>query len=144
MKTLLHTTLLLLTSVSLFADTAVKAGPRKGRLLELSPTQSAEFFVEKDRSISIAFYDAAMKAQAPAAQIVTATAEAPTGKTKLDFATKGNLLIATAPLPAGEDYQVVVQVKPDATSKPKNFRIKLLLYTCKECGNAEYACICDH
>ena len=144
MKTLLHTTLLLLTSISLLADTAVKAGPRKGRLLEVSPTQSAEFFVEKDRSISIAFYDAAMKAQPPAAQVVTVTAEAPTGKTKIDFAPKGSLLVATAPLPAGEDYQVVVQVKPDANSKPKNFRVKLLLYTCKECGNAEYACICDH
>jgi hypothetical protein len=143
MKTFLHT-LLLLACTTAFADSSVKAGPRKGRLLELSPTQSAEFFVEKDRSISIAFYDVAMKAQPPAAQVVTATAEAPTGKTKIDFAPKGNLLVATAPLPVGEDYQVVVQVKPDANSKPKNFRIKLLLYTCKECGNAEYACICDH
>ncbi|MDI1312231.1 hypothetical protein [Prosthecobacter sp.] len=144
MKTLLRTLLLLVTLSSAIADTAVKAGPRKGRLLEISPTQSAEFFVEKDRTISIAFYDAALKAQPPAAQVVTATAETPAGKTKIDFAPKGKLLLATAPLPTGEDYQVVIQVKPDANSKPKNFRIKLLLYTCKECGNAEYACICDH
>jgi hypothetical protein len=28
-------------------------------------------------------------------------------------------------------------------AKTKNFRIKLQLYICKACGNAEYACTCD-
>lgn len=143
MKTLLNIALLLaLTTTSALADKTVKAGPRKGRVLEMSG-QNAEFFVEKDRTISIAFYDAEMKAQSASTQVVTATAEAPDGKARLDFEKKGNLLVSKAPLPDGEGYTVVVQVKADAEAKPKNFRIPLVLHTCKGCGNAEYACICD-
>ena len=143
MKTLLHTLAILALAVApALADKTVKAGPRKGRVLELAG-QNAEFFVEKDRTISIAFYDAAMKAQPAAAQVVTATAEAPSGKAKLEFEKKGDLLVSKAPLPEGEGYQVVVQVKTTPDAKSKNFRIKLLLYTCKGCSNPEYACICD-
>ncbi|MCB1245274.1 MAG: hypothetical protein KDN04_21340, partial [Verrucomicrobiae bacterium] len=100
-------------------------------------------FVEKDRTVSIAFYDPALKAQPVAAQIITATAEAPTGKVKLEFEKKGDLLVSKTPLPEGEHYLVVVQVKTDAEAKSKNFRIPLDLNLCKPCGNAEYACICD-
>ena len=143
MKTLIHILAILALAVApALADKTVKAGPRKGRVLELQG-QNAEFFVEKDRTISIAFYDAAMKAQPAAAQVVTATAEAPSGKAKLEFAKKGNLLISSAPLPEGEGYQVVVQVKTTADAKSKNFRIPLLTHTCKGCSNPEYACICD-
>lgn len=143
MKTLLNILIIAaLATTSAFADAKVKAGPRKGLILDLGVKQ-AEFFVEKDRTISIAFYDAGMKAQPAAAQVVTATAEAPGGKTKLEFEKKGNLLVSKAPLPAGEGYTVVVQVKADAETKPKNFRIPLVLHTCKGCSNPEYACICD-
>ena len=131
----------LLTATVLFAIT-VKAGPRKGRILEVA-NQQAEFFIEKDRTISIAFYDSAMKPQPAAAQEVTATAEAPTGKVKLEFEKKGDLLVSKTPLPAGEHYTIVVQVKPTADAKPKNFRIPLDLSECGKCHNPEYACICD-
>lgn len=127
---------------SALADATVKAGPRKGRVLEME-NQNAEFLVEKDRTISIAFYDAALKAQPAADQVVTATAEAPTGKVKLEFEKKGDLLVSKTPLPAGEHYTIVVQVKATADAKSKNFRIPLDLSVCKGCGNAEYACICD-
>lgn len=142
MKTLLNILALtaLITSPAL-ADSSVKAGPRHGRVLEM-PGQNAEFFVEKDRTISIAFYDAAMKAQPAAAQVVTATAEAPNGKAKLEFVKKGDLLVSKAPLPEGEGYTIVVQVKPDAEAKSKNFRVPLVLHICKGCSNAEYACTC--
>jgi hypothetical protein len=143
MKTLLRilTVLALVISPAL-ADAKVKAGPRKGRILELEGV-NAEFFVEKDRTISIAFYDAAGKKQAAAAQVIIATAEAPGAKTKLEFEKKGDLLVSKAPLPAGEGYQVVVQAKTSADAKPKNFRIKLETHICKGCSNAEYACTCD-
>ena len=78
-----------------------------------------------------------------AGQVVTATAEAPSGKTKLEFEKKGNLLVSKAQLPAGEGYIVVVQVRTTADAKSKNFRIPLILHTCKGCNNAEYACVCD-
>ena len=143
MKTLLHlVTLIALATGSAFADAKVKAGPRKGLILDLGGKQ-AEFFVEKDRTISIAFYDAAMKAQPTSTKVFAATAEAPTGKTKLEFEKKGDILVSKTPLPAGEGYQVVVQAKTSADAKAKNFRIKLELHECSKCHNPEYACICD-
>ena len=143
MKTLLHLiTLLALATTSAFADAKVKAGPRKGLILDLGGKQ-AEFFVEKDRSISIAVYDAALKAQPATTEVITATAEAPSGKAKIAFEVKDGKLVSTTKLPEGEGYQVVVQAKSTPDAKTKNFRIKLELHTCKECGNAEYACTCD-
>ncbi len=142
MKALFSTlAILALTLAPALADKNVKAGPRKGVLLGTSP--SAEFFVEKDRFVSIAFYGASMKAQAPSAQVVTATAEAPSGKAKIEFEKKGDLLVSKTPLPEGEGYQVVLQIKDSADAKAKNFRIKLLTHTCHSCGNPEYACTCD-
>jgi hypothetical protein len=141
-KVLLTLALLAVAIAPALADKHVKAGPRKGLLMEL-PGKNAEFFVEKDRTISIAFYDAAMKAQAAAGEVVTATAEAPSGKAKIEFEKKGDLLVSKTPLPEGEGYQVVVQARPSAEAKPKNFRIKLELHTCKGCSNPEYACTCD-
>ena len=141
-RRILTASLLLAVTGSALADIAIKAGPRKGRVLELEG-QNAEFFVEKDRTISIAFYDTAMKAQPAAIQIVSATAEAPTGKVKLEFEKKGEMLVSKAPLPEGEHYTIVVQVKTAAEAKSKNFRIPLDLSVCKGCSHAEYACICD-
>ncbi len=134
--------ILALAAAPAFADKTVKAGPRKGRILEIDK-QNAEFFVEKDRTISIAFYDAAGKQQPAADQVITATAEAPKGKAKLEFEKKGDLLVSKTPLPEGEGYQVVVQAKASADAQPKNFRIKLQTHICKSCSNPEYACTCD-
>lgn len=143
MKTLLNILVIAaLATTSAFADAKVKAGPRKGLLLELGG-KSAEFFVEKDRTISIAVYDAAMKAQPATTEIITATAEVPSGKTKIAFEVKDGKLVSTTKLPEGEGYQIVLQAKATPDAKPKNFRIKLQLHTCEKCGNPEYACICD-
>ncbi|MFZ2281078.1 MAG: hypothetical protein WAW39_24980 [Prosthecobacter sp.] len=145
MKTLLNILIIAtLVSTSAFADSKVKAGPRKGLLLYLEGCH-AEFFVEKDRTISIAFYEASIgdKAQPIGERTATATAEAPSGKVKLEFEKKGDLLVSKAPLPEGEGYTVVMQVKETPSEKPTNFRIKLLLHECEKCHNPEYACICD-
>lgn len=143
MKTLLHIlTVLSLAVAPALADAKVKAGPRKGRILELEG-QNAEFFIEKDRTISIAFYNASGKQQPATDQIFVANAEAPGAKTKLEFEKKGDLLVSKAPLPAGEGYQIVVQAKTSADAKSKNFRIKLETHICKGCSNPEYACTCD-
>lgn len=127
---------------SALADATVKAGPRKGRVLELEK-QNAEFFVEKDKKVSIVFYDAELKNPSVGDQIVTATAEAPSGKVKLEFEKKDGQLVSKTALPEGEHYTVVVQVKATADAKPKNFRIPLDLKVCGGCSHAEYACICD-
>lgn len=144
MKTLLNILIIAaLATTSAFADSKVKAGPRKGLILDLGGKQ-AEFFVEKDRTISIAVYDASMKTLPASTEVVTATAEAPNGKTKLVFENKDGKFISTTKLPDGEGYQVVVQAKSAPDTKTKNFRIKLVLHTCGgPCGNPEYACTCD-
>lgn len=125
------------------ADAAVKAGPRKGLIMEI-PGKNAEFFVDEKRKVSIAFYDAAMKQVTPAGEVVSAVAEAPSGKVKLEFERNGDNLVSKTPLPAGEGYQVVVQIKPSADAKAKNFRVKFLSHICGECHNPEYACTCSH
>jgi hypothetical protein len=143
MKSILRILTVLALAVSpALADAKIKAGPRKGRILELDG-QNAEFFVEKNRTVSIAFYDAAGKQQAPARQVVNATAETKGGKARLEFEKKGELLVSKTPLPEGEGYQVVVQAKTSADAKPKNFRIKLQTEICGPCKNPEYACTCD-
>jgi hypothetical protein len=143
MKKIITTLTLLFTVSMLLAEENVEAGPRKGRMLKFGGS-NAEFLIEKDRTISIAFYDTAKKQQAPAAQSITATAEAPSGKKKLDFEKKGDLLVSKEPLPEGKGYNIVVQAKETAEAKPQNFRIKLETSTCAECNNPEYACICAH
>lgn len=120
-----------------------KGGPRGGRFLEKT-TPEAEFFVEKDRTVSIKFYDAAGKTVPPADQSVTVLADAKGEKQRVEFEKKGDALVSKGPLPEGDDYNLVVQFKQTADAKPQNFRFKLNLATCGECKRAEYACTCDH
>jgi hypothetical protein len=142
MKTLLNLLIIAaLATTSAFADAKVKAGPRKGLLLDLGGKQ-AEFFVEKDRSISIAVYDAALKAQPASTEVITATAEAPSGKVKIEFEKKGDLLVSKTKLPEGEGYQVVLQAKSTPKPRPKTSASSSKPTSCKGCGNPEYACTC--
>ncbi len=117
-------------------------GPKGGRILT-TDAPHAEFFVEKDRSVVVSLYDKDMKPLAVSGQVVSATAEAKTGKVKLDFIEKNGALVSTAPLPEGDDYNVVVQIRDNATARPKNYRVLFHDEVCDECKRAEYACICD-
>ena len=121
-------------------DKKIVAGPSGGRLLEKTEPR-AEFFMEKDRTVRITFYDASLKPVAAAAQTVTVIAD---GKTKLEFEKKGDVLVSKTKLPEGDGYSVVVQFKASAEARPQNFRFKLELYTCGGCQRAEYACTCGH
>jgi len=117
-------------------------GPKGGRILT-TDAPHAEFFVEKDRSVVVSLYDKDMKPLPVSGQVVSATAEAKTGKVKLDFIEKNGALVSTAPLPEGDDYNVVVQIRDNATARPKNYRVLFHDEVCDECKRAEYACICD-
>jgi hypothetical protein len=116
--------------------------PQGGRVLATKPLQ-AEFFVQPDNRVSITFYDENMKPVAPSQQIVKLIAEAPSGKATLDFEKTTDAFVSTAPLPEGDGYRVVVQIKPAANAKPQNFRIDYHPEICGECKFAEYACICE-
>ncbi len=141
----------LLLLIALAASTAfpasaadqMEAGPRGGRLVGLEG-RKAEFFVEPDRTVTVSFYDEASQPVVPEGQVVTASVEAPSGKSRLAFEPRGELLASTIPLPEGEGYTIVLQIRPSADAKPRNFRITYLAHECAECKRPEYACTCNH
>lgn len=135
--------LALATNLSQAAEKKIVGGPKGGRLLDNEPPR-AEFFVEKDRKVTITFYDKDLKPVAAGEQVVNVVAEPKSGKTKLEMEKKGDVLVSKTALPEGDDYNVVVQVKSTPDAKPKNFRIPLATSECGGCKRAEYACICDH
>lgn len=143
MKILPLASLLLLSTTVALAAAKMAAGPKGGRLLDTAPHQ-AEFFVTKERRVEVTFYDAARKPVAPGTQVLTVIAEPKSGRMPLDLEKTATGFRSTQPLPAGEPYRVVVQVREDPTSRPKNYRIEFNLETCAECQHAEYACTCEH
>jgi hypothetical protein len=123
------------------ADQKVLAGPKGGRLLEKTEPK-AEFYLEKDHTATITFYDAALKPVPVAAQSVTVIADAKGGKATVEFEKKGNVLVSKTKLPEGEGYNLVVQFRPSADATPQNLRFKLDTHICGGCKRAEYACNC--
>lgn len=117
-------------------------GPKGGKLLENAPPR-AEFFVEKDGKVVITFYDAKLKPVPLGEQSVTVVAQAKR-KATLELEKKDGTLVSKTPLPEGDGYLVVVQIKAKPDAKPQNFRIKYETHTCAECKRPEYACICGH
>jgi len=123
-------------------DHAHKATPNGGRLLDKTEPH-AELVIEKDRSVTINFYDDDMKPIAVTSQTVTVIANA-TPKVTLEFEKQGDSLVSKAKLPEGEGYTLVVQFRKEANAKPVNLRFKLDLHTCGGCQRAEYACTCGY
>ena len=116
-------------------------GPKGGRILT-TDAPHAEFFVEKDRTVTVTFYDKALKPVAATGQVVAATAEAKSGKVQLAFTEKNGAFVSKTALPEGDDYNVVVQIKDNASARPKNYRVLFHDEICGECKRAEYACVC--
>jgi glucan biosynthesis protein len=131
------------TSAAEKHDHAHKATPKGGRLLDKTEPH-AEFVVEKDRTVTINFYNDEMKPVAATTQTVTVIAEAKSGKATLQFEKKGDSLASKTKLPEGDGYNVVVQFRQTADAKPVNLRFKLDMHICGGCKRAEYGCICDH
>jgi hypothetical protein len=144
MKTIRNLALSVITLAVSAAAFAAKPipGPKGGRVLT-TDAPHVEFFVEKDRTVTVSFYDKALKPVALTGQVVSATAEAKTGKVQLAFAEKNGALTSKTALPAGDDYTVVVQVRDNASARPKNYRVLFHDEVCAECKRAEYACVCD-
>ena len=118
-------------------------GPKGGRLLDGTEPR-AEFFVEKDNTVTITFYDDALKPVAVAEQTVTVIADAEGNKSTLEFEKKGDVLVSKIALPEAEGLNLVIQIKQNAEAKPMNFRFTLEKGMCGMCKRAEYACICEH
>ena len=131
---------LLATSIALAAKPV--PGPKGGKIVT-NEAPHVEFFVEKDRTVTVSFYDKDLKPVTPSGQVVSAVAEAKTGKVNLAFSAKDGALVSSAPLPEGGGYRVVVQVRDSAQAKPRNYRLEFHEAVCGECKRSEYACICE-
>lgn len=144
MKSIRHLTLIAIAAVATVTALAAKPAPGpKGGKIVTSDSPHVEFFVAADRTVVVSFYDKDLKAVAPGSQVVTAVAEAKTGKANLSFSPKDGSLVSTAPLPEGDGYRIVLQVRDTAGAKPKNYRVEYHDEVCGECKRAEYACVCD-
>jgi hypothetical protein len=148
----MKTTLLLLTLAGVLclglaplnaAEKKIASSPRGGRLLEKAAPQ-AEFFVEKDRTVTVAVYDDKRQPLPVGNQVVTVITEASGGKVRMELTRKDGRLVSQMPLPAGEGYTIVVLLKAREDAKSQNFRCKLELHECTGCKLAEYACVCGH
>lgn len=124
-------------------DHALVGGPKGGRLLEHTEPQ-AEFFVEKDNTVTITFYDDALKPVPAAEQSVLVITEENGAKTNVEFEKKGDVLMSKGKLPQAHALNLVVQFKQTPDAKPKNFRFVLEDHICEVCKRVEYACICVH
>src|SRR5262245_23626532 len=83
------------------ADKKHLGGPKGGRFFEKTDPK-AEFFLEKDHTAIITFYDPAMKPVPAAAQTVTVIADAKNGKQTVEFQKKGDVLVSRTKLPEGD------------------------------------------
>jgi hypothetical protein len=120
-----------------------EAGPHGGRVLTAIQPH-AEFFVTADRKVQITFLGEDGKAIPPAAQTVTVTAGERSAPTKLTFIKSGEVLVSEQPLPDGNDFPTVVQIKDTPEAKAVVEKFNLNLSPCPGCKLAEYACICSH
>lgn len=118
-------------------------GPKGGRLLENTDPR-AEFYVEKDNTVTVSFYDDTLKPVAATDQSVTVIAETNGEKTQLEFEKKGDVLVSKGNLPETKSPNLVVQFRQSAEAKPINFRFALEKGMCDVCKRSEYACICEH
>ena len=133
--------LALATNVSAVDEKKPIPGPQGGKLLENDPPR-AEFFVKKDRSVAITFYDEALKPVPATDQTAVIWADAKSGRVKLETEKKDGVLVSKQLLPEGEGYNVVVQLKSAPDAKAQSFRIHYHTEPCEKCKLAEYACIC--
>jgi hypothetical protein len=117
------------------------AGPKGGKILN-EDAPRAEFFVETDHTVTLSFYGADMKPVPVTTQSAVVYADAKSGRAKLEFEKKGDALVSKTPLPSGDGYNVMVQLKSAPDAKAENFKVSYHTEPCSECKMAEYACIC--
>ena len=121
----------------------VVAGPNGGRVLtDVEP--HLEFLVNDDRTVTITALDDHNKAAKITGQTVKLVAGKRSKPTKLTFSAKDGKLVSSGKLPAGNDFPVVVQIKPKKGAKSVNAKFNLNLKDCPTCDYKEYACACDH
>ncbi|MEO1857034.1 MAG: hypothetical protein ABGY95_06675 [Rubritalea sp.] len=121
----------------------IKAGPNKGRMIS-GVTPQAEFFVMNDGRVKISFFDADMKAVAPAGETVSVITGERISPLELSFEAEGYALLSKEVLPKGNYFPTVVAIKTGADSEEVVSKFTLNLSDCSSCDNKEYSCECHH
>jgi len=143
MKTKMIAIVFLAAELAIASAAEKLSAPNHGRIIDAVDPR-AEFLISSDQKIEIRFLDAAGKAIAPTAQVVTVTMGDRTKPTKLLFIRVGDTLVSDRAIPAGKELPVVVKIQNGPDAKPVYAKFNLNLATCPTCSNAEYACACDH
>jgi hypothetical protein len=125
------------------AHERITVGPGDGRLafLDSTTTPSAEFNV-KEGKIHLTLLDKDLKPIALSEQTVAITAGERASAKKLAVSKEGNDFVA--PLPEGEDYWCIFQLKEKKDAKALTFRVHYRSEVCAECKKAEWRCICGN
>lgn len=134
-------TFIALVCVAATASAKPIPGPRGGRVLN-DTAPYAEFFVEKDHTATVTFYDAAMKPVAPTAQEVTVITQA-WGKKTIAFAKTATGFASQGKLPGGDDFKITVQLKDAGATAAKSYTFYYEDEACSVCHREKYACICE-
>lgn len=120
-----------------------EAGPNGGKVIhEVEP--HLEFFVTKDRKVQITALGEDGKAVPIGEQSIRVTGGDRSNPTRMTFEKKGDVLVSDTAFPEGNDFPVVVQIKPKSDAKTVIEKFNLNLSDCPTCDYKEYACTCDH
>lgn len=117
-------------------------GPNGGRLVtEVTP--HLEFLLLDDRKVRISAVTDG-KVVPIAQQVVNVIGGNRESPTRLRFVPDGDSLLSDAPLPAGDNLPVILQIQatPEAETVAEKFNLNLA--DCPTCDYKEYACICGH
>ncbi len=137
----------ILTSITLQAaedgHSHTKAGPNGGRLITTIEPH-AEFFVTPDRKVQIVFVGEDGLPVSPADQVVAVTTGERSAPVKMTFTKSDTALVSEQAVPEGNNFPVVIQIKPTPDAKAIVEKFTLNLTVCPECKLAEYACTCAH
>ncbi len=121
----------------------ITVGPGQGRIayLDSTTTPSAEFNA-KDGKARITLLDKDLKAIPLSEQILVITAGERGSAAKLAVTKEGNEFVA--PLPKGEDYWCIFQLKEKPAAKSITFRVHYNATICAECKKPEWICLCGN
>ena len=125
------------------AHEGIIAGPNGGRVFT-SVEPHLEFLITADRKVQFTALNDDLKPVAMEGQIIRVVGGNRSNPVRMSFTKSGDTLVSDKAFPAGNDFPVVIQIKPAADAKSVIEKFNLNLSDCPSCDNLEYACTCDH
>jgi hypothetical protein len=138
---LLTTTLLL--GLRLLAHSDAEIGPNGGRIVEFSQNESLHGEVTlKDGFFHVALLDHQMKPVAIGTQVLNVAGGDRKAPQKPTVTVKDGHFVF--PVLKGDEYPLVLQLRPTANAKPITARFTYDSAVCGKCKQQEWLCGCKH